>query len=151
MADSEVLLTEDNPISLRTATVLDDGNLVYLSLSDEWHASSISRKRSHREMLERALLDSVWLYRHPRSSFEEVKLRQGSYCAAQDLRPLAFKNPPELRIVWTDTGNGLALFLNGEPWAFIDEQTRRGYSKGFLDPADPEAWNEELFRKIFEA
>jgi len=67
---------------------------------------------------------------------------------------MRFESPPELRLLWADSGNTVALYLNGEPWAFIDEETHKGYSKGVLKPAAPlpamgNQWDQELFEKLF--
>jgi hypothetical protein len=49
----------------------------------------------------------------------------------------------------------VALYLNGEPWAFIYEGTHQGYSKGILKPAAAHLsqidnlWDQELFEKKF--
>ena len=72
----------------------------------------------------------------------------------QDVKPMAFEKPPEFRLLWTDSGNGVALYLNGEPWAIIDEHTHQGYSKGILKPSTGSViqnlWNQELFEKLFK-
>jgi len=70
---------------------------------------------------------------------------------------MTFERRPEFKLVWTDSGNGVALYLNGEPWAFTDEETHQGYSKGVFKPelahlpAVGNLWNQELFEKIFQA
>jgi len=73
---------------------------------------------------------------------------------------LTFDKPPALRFLWTDSGNSIAVYLNNEPWAFIDEHTQKTYSKGILDVSkviNPwlksrsvgNLWNQEVFEKTF--
>jgi hypothetical protein len=77
----------------------------------------------------------------------------GPFAVEQNLRPMTFENRPRLKIIWTDSGNGLAVYLNGKPWAFIDEATHEGYSKGILPPKRGQAyrkqWDQELFQRLF--
>ena len=79
--------------------------------------------------------------------------------AIRGIKQLEFVRPPELRLLWTDSGNSVAVYLNGEPWAFIDEHTNKSYSKGILTCSLGSAWdlnskagnpwNQELFEKTF--
>jgi len=157
MQDTRTLLLEDNIISLRTAFVQDDGNLVSFCLMPAWLESSIPRKRSLAPKdFEWASQDLAWLYRHMRSASEETALMSGFPRMSQDVKPMVFQKSPEFKLIWTDSGNSVALFLNGEPWAFIDEQTRQGYSKGIIKPAEAyltpagNQWDQKLFEKTFE-
>lgn len=142
------LLEADNVISLRTVYVQDDGDVACLRLMPAWLDSSVptGRKRCDASW---ASQDYAYLYRHKRSPAEELELMQ-SPCMQQCVRSMSFEHPPEFKLVWTDSGHGVALYLNGEPWAFIDETTHRGYSKGILEPlAGSSSWNQELFEKTF--
>jgi hypothetical protein len=70
----------------------------------------------------------------------------------RNIKVLEFAHPPELRLLWADSGQSVALFLNEEPWAFIHEEKNHGYSKGILTSAvgnlgNP--WNQELFERTF--
>jgi|GEM_PF-4937972 hypothetical protein len=85
-----------------------------------------------------------------RLASDEMKLMSGFTCMEQDIRPMTFERPPEFNLLWTDSGNGVALYLNGEPWAFIDEGTHKGYSKGILKLTRVNLWNQELFDKTFK-
>jgi len=143
MADGKTLLLEDNIVSLRTATVLDDGDLVYFTLLPYSFDTSIPGASNY---LKR---DSTWLYRHKRSVFEELRVRRDHLHIQQDIIPMLFKEPPEIKLVWTDSGESVALFLNGEPWAFIHEEKNHGYSKGILRPTIGNPWDQELFEKTF--
>jgi hypothetical protein len=151
----KTLLEENNVISLRTAYVVDNGNLVGFQLMPAWLDSSIPRKRGlARKDFEWVLSDQSYLYRHMRSVTEEVELMSCFPCVEQAVKPMRFESPPELRLLWADSGNTVALYLNGEPWAFIDEETHKGYSKGVLKPAAPlpamgNQWDQELFEKLF--
>jgi hypothetical protein len=157
MAESKTLLEEDNVISLRTALVQDDGNSVGFRLMPAWLDSSIPRKRmSAPKNFEWVFSDFAYLYRHMRSTVEEVKLTCGLPCVDQDIKPLKFESPPEFKLRWADSGNTVALYLNGSPWAFIDEETHKGYSKGVLkpkagSPSIGNQWDQKLFEKLFVA
>ncbi len=70
-------------------------------------------------------------------------------CVEQDVRPMTFEKPPEFKLLWADSGHSVALYLNREPWAFIEEETHQGYSKGIFNRAHKKAWNQELFEKTF--
>src|SRR6266853_4762050 len=152
-----ILLQENNVISLRSAFVEDDGNLAFFSLMPADLASLMRKGRTWRapKDFDWVELDSTWLYRHMRSAADEAKLMVGFPCLDQDVKPILLEKPPEFRLLWTDSGNGVAVFLNGEPWAFIDEETHQGYSKGILRPAAAylsavgNLWDQKLFEKIF--
>ena len=142
MDDTQTLLEEDNVISLRTAIVLDDGNLVSFRLMPV----SLDPSKDLRWVS----LDRTWLYRHKRSDSEELDLKCDSPCVEQDVRPMVFEKPPEFRLLWSDSGHSVALHLHGEPWAFIEEETHKGYSKGILKLAVGNPWDQELFDRTFE-
>lgn len=149
MKNARALLFEDNVISLRTAIVVDDGNIVGLQLLPACLDSSIPGTKP--KGFDYVLEDGTNLYRHQRSVSEEAKLMSSFAPVEQSVRPMTFKEPPEIKLVWADSGNGLVLYLNEEPWAFIDEETHKGYSKGVLKPDGGNPWNQELFEKIFGA
>ena len=74
----------------------------------------------------------------------------------QHIKPLLLAKPPEFKLLWTDSGHSVALYLNGEPWAFIHEATHEGYSKGILKPSVPylspagKLWDQDLFEQTFQ-
>jgi len=68
-----------------------------------------------------------------------------------DIRMMAFTHPPELKLLWADSGHSVALFLDGQPWAFVDEDKNHGYSKGILRPTIGNTWDQMLFEKTFNA
>jgi hypothetical protein len=148
-----ILLQENNVISLRTAIVGDDGNLVGFSLYPADLTSLIPKGRTWwaPKDFEWVSQDSTWLYRHMRSAADERKLMHGFPCVEQDVRPMVFENPPEFKLLWADSGNSVALYLSGQVWAFIEEETHLGYSKGIIEGTDKNAWNQELFEKTFMA
>jgi hypothetical protein len=143
MSEARTLLFEDNIISLRTAIVLDDGNLVSFQLMLNRLDISMPRGFNYGKS------DHTWLYRWKRSYFNEAKLKRGSFSIEQDIRPMVFERPPGLKLIWAESGQGVALFLNGEPWAFIHEEKKHGYSKGILRPTIGNPWDQELFEKTF--
>lgn len=158
MNASKTLLEEDNIISLRTALILDDGNTVYFCLmpADLEPLLPKGRNVSVLEDLEWAPKDRAWLYRHLRSPTGERKLSDTLPRIIESfIRPLAFDCPPSFKLLWSASGHGAILYINGEPWAFIDEATREGYSKGIVLPKEPHTpplakpWDQELFERIF--
>ena len=149
-----ILLQEDNVISLRTAFVNDDGNLAYFSLMPADLESLIPKGRTWwaPKDFDWVSKDSVWLYRRMRSAADEKKLMRDFPCVDQDVKPLAFEKPPQFKLRWTDSGNSVALYLNGEPWAFIHEESHHGYSKGIVkETIEKHVWNQALFEKTFVA
>jgi hypothetical protein len=56
----------------------------------------------------------------------------------------------EMSISWSASGESVAVLLNGEPWAFVSANDRRGYSRavgsaGFYG----EPWSDEAFLRDF--
>jgi hypothetical protein len=150
MADSpRILLEESNVISLRTAFVIDDGNVVCFRLMPAWLDSSVPSKPRDFEWTSQ---DYAYLYRRRLSPVQERELMQSLNRWLQQVRPLQFAILPEFGLVWSENGNSVALKLNGEPWAFIDEKTHKGYSKGIMttDAAMNESrWDQQLFERLF--
>ena len=152
-----ILLEENNIVSLRTAYVHDDGNLVSFSLNPADMLSMFPEgKHWAPKDLEWMLKDSTWLYRHLRSPFEEQKLlKRFPPVVENDIKPLAFNRPPEISLLWADSGQSVVLYLNGEPWALIDEDTHEGYSKGILKPKETDLepagklWDQKRFERLF--
>jgi len=140
-------------ISLRTAFVSDDGNLAYFYLNPADLVSLIPKGRSWwaPKDFDWVEQDSIWLYRHMRSAAEEKKLMRAFPCLEQDVRPMTFEKPPEFNLLWADSGHSVALYLDGQPWAFIEEETHLGYSKGIISRTHKKAWNQKLFERTFMA
>lgn len=156
MEGVKTLLEEENIISLRTAFVFDNGDIVSFQLMPVWMGSSIPGAIPKPRDFSWTSQDFTWLYRHMRSAVDEEKLMQGyPPIVQQDVKPILFEKPPEFRLLWTDSGHSVALYLNDEPWAFVDEQTHKGYSKGVLLPRKKffqpvgNQWDEVLFENIF--
>jgi hypothetical protein len=150
MNPMKTLLEQENVVSLRTAYVFDDGNLVgFLLLAADFEALVAEKD------FEWTARNRVWLYRHLRSPSGEKELMGGFPLIEQGIKPMAFSKTPVFRLAWSDSGNSVALYVNDEPWAFIDEQTQAGFSKGILKPRKPsfspvgKFWDQELFEKIF--
>lgn len=148
MQKAATLLSEENIISLRTAFVLDDGNIAEFRLMPKCLDSSIPGIHEQKAV-EWALRDNAYIYRHRRSPEDENDLIQGFPCVEQGIRPMVFEKPPEFRLLWADSGESVALYLDGEPWAFIDEKTHEGYSKGIIKPMTAKPWSQELFKRTF--
>ena len=151
MASQRTLYVEKNVISLRTAYVADIGTLVGFRLNPADVVSLIpkARKQWAPKDFEWISRDRVWLYRHLMPEVDETKLMNGFPCVDQGIKPMSFEKPPRLKLIWTDSGNGVALCINGEPWAFIDETSHEGYSKGIINPEYGNPWSSKLFEKIF--
>jgi len=143
MAGADTLLLETNPISLRTAVVLEQKGITSLVLMPPNLDSSIPGAVDYTKF------DHIWLYRRKQSLLREFILRQSFLDIEQDVRPMAFKRMPEMSLLWADSGQSVALYLNQEPWAFICEGKNRGYSKGILRPSIANPWDQALFEKTF--
>ena len=161
MEQFQTLFEENNIISLRTAYVMDDWNIVSFRLTPAWMESSIPKNKP--KGYDWVSEDFAYVYRHMKSPKEEEELMQSIQRWQQTIRPMQFEKPPVFKLSWADSGNSVALYLNGEAWAFIDEQTHTGYSKGILKapdmtpwrnlkekPIHPMPWSQELFEKIFK-
>jgi hypothetical protein len=152
-----VLIEEGNVISLRTAYVCDGGDLVSFRLDPADKLAVIAeKKRWGPEDFDCVLKDSVWIYRKLRTPARERMLMLTFPPIVQtDVKPLAFAMPPRFKLLWADSGHSVALYLNGEPWAFIDEATHEGYSKGILSPKESyirppgNLWDQSMFERIF--
>ena len=140
------LIAELNRESLRRASVYDDGNLVGFTLTPPPKDLLPFLEEKNSDWVMR---DSVWVYRRLRSATDEIKLMSGLPCVDQDIKPVAFEALPDFKLFWEDSGHSVALFLNGEPWAFICNETHQGYSKGMLTSESGEPWDQELFEKTF--
>jgi hypothetical protein len=80
---------------------------------------------------------------------DELKLKDEFACIEKDVKAMSFKSSPRFKLIWSESGNSVALYLNEEPWAFIEEEQHKGYSKGILKPAAGNLWDQQLFEKIF--
>lgn len=146
-----ILFSEENIISLRTAFVAESQNLVGLRLKPGDRLSELSLRKSWTATAasKSGWQDFVWLFRRPLSASDELKLKSGSLSMAQKIKALSFETGPDYALRWTDSGESVALYINGEPWAFIDESSHRGYSKGMIDGYFGNQWNQDLFEKLF--
>ena len=154
-----ILIRERNVISLRTAQILDDDdNLVEFRLHPADHESLMPKGRNWwaPKDFDSISKDSAWLYRHLRSPSEEQRLGDAFPRVIENhLRPLTFKGSPGFKLLWAESGHSVAAYLEGEPWAFIDETTHEGYSKGILVPKESylappgKLWDQQLFERIF--
>jgi len=130
----KILLVQSNVISLRTAFVTDIGNLVEFSLNPADLASKVPKGRKWwaPKDFEWVLDDSVWLYRPLMSIADELKLKKDfPYYVDHGVKPISFELPPKFQLLWADSGHSVALYLNGEPWAFIDEASHQGVQQGY--------------------
>lgn len=143
MNEPDVFLQADNFISLRTAIIGEDRNLVSVRLLPRWFDSA-----GLTEVCDSSWIDSAWLYRCPKGTVANESLHYLEP-VVRCIKLMVFESPPEFKLVWSGSGHSIAVYLNGEPWAFIDEKTRKGYSKGIVDPSIGCQWDEVLFNKVF--
>ena len=136
-------LIEDNCISLRTAVVCDEGDLVYFKLLPASGDTALEGAVNYLKW------DSTWLYRRKMSFFEELRIKTDRFGIKRKIRPMSFAKRPELKLEWSDCGQSVALYLNGEAWAFIHRDRNQGYSKGIICPSLPNPWRQDLFEKTF--
>jgi hypothetical protein len=134
------LLFEENIISLRNAIVANTGELTFFAL--------IPRSLELSSFVVDELMPVAWLYRRKRSFTEEHSLRSDKYSIERYVKPMEFERPPDFKLIWADSGQSAALLLNGEPWAFVDEEND-GYSKGVLSNEMGKVWNQQLFDELF--
>ena len=171
---TRVICREENLVSFRVALIMDDGYILSFFLLPR-PASSIPNSgddlRSAHTFLYRRKRSVFARICGPRlGAVSRDLLRLSLSCNAnkglrkwlgyfgyrailtsqeKDIRPVTFDKTPEFKLLWSDSGNSVALYLNGEPWAFIRQDNDEGYSKGVLRPTIGKPWNQELFEKTF--
>ena len=169
------VLREENPISLCSAFVLDDGYEVTFGMrprnlfpafrgdpdGGRWKSANLYRRR--RSFLSRMTLaprganqeqSFAWSRSYRKkgtliSWFGRLAYRRFLISLEKDLKAMEFTQPPEMRLLWTDPGDSVALFLEGQPWAFFHRDKNDGYSKGVLRPGRGNTWDEGLFQETF--
>jgi hypothetical protein len=173
MNSTKTLVREENPISLRSAFVLDDGYVVSFGLlpphlvpafpgdrnCDRYKGTYLYRRR--RPLLARVMLAplgeqqavSFSRSRHKHRTLwgwvGYLGYRRLLVSLERDIRAMHFTHQPEMKFLWSDPGDSVALSLEGQPWAFIHHEKNHGYSKGVLRPGYGNTWDEELFQKTF--
>ena len=138
-----VLLLEENIISLRTAIVQGDADRVSMVLTPRPACSTATSSRGYHKT------ELVWLYRRRRSLLCELIVRMHPLSLDKHIKPRAFGAPPRLSLLWADSGQSVAVIVEGIPWAFIHEDRNHGYSKGILRPTVGNPWDQELFENTF--
>jgi hypothetical protein len=116
------ILFEQNGISLREAVVFDNGDLAFFGLLPAWMNSSIPGVMPSVSEIGSSPIEMATLYRHLRSALEEKKLADGYFPHEKAVKALVFKTPPRFELFWSETGHDVALYLNGEAWAFGQRQ-----------------------------
>lgn len=142
-----MILFSDNIISLRTAVFEDDGvvgTLVLLPPEPD------RRPDGH---LHRSV---CWVYRRRDSLIEESaqpKLREWKpECVFENLQPMNIRLDPTIAFLWSDTGNSVAVVVDGQPMGFISEHKHCPFSRGEkAPPVNQNLWDEEAFQKLFRA
>lgn len=144
--ESKILLQEDNIISLRTALVIERDGVVALQLLPR---SMTEARNLHGSRLNEWLWSLLAYLYQDLTSTTQVPIR--------GIKHLKFEKLPELKLIWSDSGNSVAVYLNGEPWAFVDEKTKKAYSKGIQcstinsawSPKVGNAWDQKVFENTF--
>ncbi|PYJ83790.1 MAG: hypothetical protein DME22_14860 [Verrucomicrobia bacterium] len=137
----------ENVISLRTAVFDDDGVLGTLVLLPP---DPDRRPDGH-------LHGSVcWVYRRHPSLVEGnakacLKKHQNA-CVFENLKPLRIRLDPDVRFLWSESGQSVAAVVDGEPMGFISEHKHCPYSKSEkTPPVNQNPWDEDVFRRLFPA
>jgi hypothetical protein len=149
--EGKTLIEEHNIISLRTAFIIDVDGSVALQLLPAESSMSTEQNIYKTEYWEWLKAYYAILYQHTPSA---------SGMLIRGIKQMAFEQPPKLKLLWTDSGNSVAVYLDDEPWAFIDESTQKGYSKGVLNSENKaswwhktyhgtETWDQNVFKKTF--
>lgn len=146
--ESEIVIEESNVISLRTVWVIDNKEYVTFSLDPALEPAPTKNiyKVEYGKWLDSCF---IRLYRHMKSVETENEIQKDLYSVGRNIRPLKFGKPPQIKLQWSDSGNSVALFLNEEPWAFFEEETKKGYTKGILNSSAGNLWCQGLFEKTF--
>jgi hypothetical protein len=175
MTEEKTLLHEENPISLRGAWVLDDGYVVSFSLTPRWLTTAVPGPRNYgksdrtylyrrqRSFFARKALVPLGNTQKKLFSWSSPSGKNRGFWGwvgylgyrrlvislEKDIKVMAFIDPPEMRLLWSDSGHSVALYLEGQPWAFMHEEKNHGYSKGVLRPGVGNTWDQELFEQTF--
>jgi hypothetical protein len=175
---ARVLIEEENVVSLRSAVVEDDGRTVALFLSPQNQNSPPPKRSGYTPVdvvwLYRWKKAGLWQLLFGTGSLAEdlygsirvsgpghilarskglvgrLLLRAALLSVNQDVRAMSFPTPPNFKLLWAESGHSVAVLLNGEPWAFICEGQKRGYSKGIVRPSLGNPWNQALFENVFK-
>lgn len=172
----QILFEEENLISLRSAQVCDDGHITYFKLSALCDMGSFQESiyksapttyifRRSRPLLARLCWHDLgeiqkYLSAAPFASrskqsrltkwIDHLLLRRMNIRSEREIDVRRFLSPPLFSVQWAESGHSVALYVNGEPWAFIHQDQNYGYSKGILKPTIGNPWNQELFERTFK-
>ena len=174
LLEDKIVISEENPVLLRRAMVLDDGYFVSLVLCPPQTSAIPDAEKGRRYI-------TVVLYRRKRELWTvgcllplgslEAQLVKAAGSLATWWRPIqilaylwyrtmlvrserfvrrvVFVRPPILKLIWEDSEKSVALLINGEPWAMIIEK-RGAYSKGVIrGEGSSNLWDQNLFDQIF--
>ena len=135
----------ENIISLRTAVFNDDGIIGVLVLLPPMPDR---RPDGHLQS------DVCWVYKRHHSIMDRVKgcyRKHNSAFFLKHMKSSKVRLDPEVSFLWSDTGHSVAVAVDGEPMGFITEDKFCAYSKAFDKPEVMNTWDENLFRKTFNA
>lgn len=162
MNATKTILCQENPISLCSAFVLDDGYVVSFGLSDrdhgKWKGTYLYRRR--RTLLARMTLTPLGEHQEKVFRFSSshrifwgwvghFAYRRFLVALEKDIKVMQFSHQPKMELLGSDPGDSVALLLEGQPWAFIHRDKNHGYSKGVLRAGFGNIWDEDLFEQTF--
>lgn len=172
---TKILISDENAVSLLTAFVRDNGRFVALLVhrqsmafeggNREWTMVPLYRHRlglSRRIALITGVVDSdmstasahVCRIRgtgYIREWRTKCRLRYILLKHIKNIRERNFTQSVKFKLRWSDSGHDVAVYLNGEPWAFVHGGSKQGYSKGIMDLSCSmgNLWDESLFVSTF--
>ena len=148
MAEAEILLRGQHPVSKRHAILEDDGRCAYLYITAPDKEEPVSQ---------------VWVYNRagvPKGGFMNMvkmvfKGTPPPAAAEYVTGSSELKSPKakqwELR--WSKDGNAVALLEDKVPAAFVPANERPGYSRGIAKDSNlyGRAWSDPVYRQLFAA
>jgi hypothetical protein len=173
--EEKILFMEENPILLRRAVVFDDGYFLSLTLCPCQESAipgfALNRRYSRVVLYRRRRSFWSFIFLSPLGFLQKrlvaaavslrtwwspvrilgyLKFRVTLVLKERYVKGIAFSDPPSFKFIWADSENGVAVLLNGEPWAFVCERGSVGYSKGLLrSEGAANTWDRRLFEQIF--
>jgi hypothetical protein len=152
VSNNHTLFIENNVISLRSAFIISIDSFVLFSLSPADLAAKMPKDRKwlRPQDFDWMSEDRVLLYRQAMPANEEATPKPKFPSLEPVVRPISFEKPPVFQMLWVDSGQSVALNLNGVLWAFIDESSHCGFSKGLIKGGRyMRPWDQQLFERIF--
>ena len=175
LPEDKILLEEENPVSLQKALVIDDGYFLSLVLCPPqessipiaaanhryvsvvlcrgkrafWTVGLLLPLGSHQKQLLKAA-ESLPFRWPPTRTIGYLCCRIGLLRDEKYVRSMVFVHPPAFKLLWAIPEKHIALLLNGEPWAIINDRSGISYSKGLLRSKwASNIWDQQLYEQVF--